>query len=115
MMIHQNMSREFVERWFSGTGWILTPEHGDFTGKPVGFHYHDVEEWLQVTEGKATFVSAGGMQYPLDVGDVLQIPRGEVHNVEIGPGGVDYQIWGPGAVPAANWENNLTDGDMDLT
>jgi hypothetical protein len=114
MKIYQNMTRELVERWFSGTGWVLSPEHGDFTGNPVGFHYHDVEEWLQVTNGKVTFVSAGGMKYLLDVGDVLQIPRGEVHDVEIGPDGVDYQMWVRVAVPEEKWETKLTDEDMNL-
>jgi hypothetical protein len=114
MKIYQNMTRELVERWFSGTAWVLSQEHGDFTGKPVGFHYHDVKEWLQVTKGKVTFVSAGGMKYPLDVGDVLQIPRGEIHDVEISPDGVDYQMWVPVAVPEEKWETKLTDEDMDL-
>src|SRR5262249_1230419 len=61
-----------------------------------------------------TFVSAGGMKYPLDVGDVLQIPRGEVHDVEVGPDGVDYQMWVPVAVPEEKWETKLTDEGMDL-
>ena len=108
MQIYSNMPLELVK------GWVPSDEHEDFTEKPVGFHYHDVEEWLQVTKGKVTFISAGGMRYPLDVGEALQIPRGEVHDVEIGADGVDYKMWVPVAVPSERWENKLSDEDMDL-
>jgi hypothetical protein len=45
MQIYSNMPVELVR------GWVPSDEHEDFTGKPIGFHYHDVVEWLQVTKG----------------------------------------------------------------
>src|SRR5258708_2418437 len=108
MQIYSNMCLELVK------GWVRSDEHEDFTGKPVGSHYHDVEEWLQVTNGKATFISAGGRRYSLGVGQVLQIPRGEVHDVmvETDPVGVDYEMWVP--VMPTPWQHDLTGEDMAL-
>ena len=63
------------------------------------FHYHDVEEWLQVRQGEMSFVSAKGHIYRVEAGRILEIPRGEVHRVEIGPSGVEYQMWLPVSMP----------------
>jgi hypothetical protein len=107
MKIYFNMPREFVD------GWAMSTERHD-AGEPVPFHYHDVEEWLQVQTGEICFVSAGGRDYRPSVGQVLQIPRGEVHRVEFGPNGVEYQMWVPVAVRDQDFAKLLNDEDVAL-
>jgi hypothetical protein len=61
----------------------------------VVYHYHNAEEWLEVTRGEITFYSLSGQSWPLGAGAVFRIPRGEVHRAEIGPGGVAYRMYLP--------------------
>jgi hypothetical protein len=80
------------------------PEHGvhhNF-GQNADFHYHEVEEWLEVTQGAFSFYPAGELVSPgtspitCKAGDKLHIPQGEVHRVEIvDPAGVTYTMWTP--------------------
>ena len=66
----------------------------------VNFHYHNVEEWLEILKGEMTFFSAADRhEFPLGEGQALHIPQGEVHRVEIGPGGVTYRMWTPVKLP----------------
>ncbi len=59
----------------------------------VPFHYHAVEEWLQVMHGALTFVAPGGAEIPVTTGQALRLPPGEVHRVDIGPDGTSYEMW----------------------
>jgi hypothetical protein len=93
--------------------WVASIEQHP-AGQQVPFHYHDVEEWLQVQQGEMSFVSAKGHVYRVGVGRALKIPRGEVHRVEIGPGGVEYQMWLPVGMPDAQFTNRLNDAELDL-
>jgi Cupin domain len=80
------------------SGWASTNQ----THSPrqnVDFHYHDVEEWLEVLRGEITFFTISGQQFRLTIGSVLQIPRGEVHRAEVGADGVEYQMLLPVTVP----------------
>jgi hypothetical protein len=79
----------------------------------VGFHYHDVDEWLEVMRGEITFFSISGQAWPLAVGNVFQIPRGEVHRADIGAGGVEYRMYLPLAMTGAV-ANRLSDDELDM-
>jgi hypothetical protein len=89
-------------------GWRATHERPE-PGARAGRHYHDVEEWLQVDRGDVTFRSAGEREYRLVAGQALHIPRGEVHRVEIGPDGVDYQMWIPVGQAMEPFQNVVDD------
>jgi hypothetical protein len=80
----------------------------------VEFHFHEVEEWLEVLEGDATFYSAGGRPFRVSKGKVLGIPQGEVHRVEIGPEGMWYRMWLPVAVSPQAFSIQLGDKDMEV-
>jgi len=105
--IYRGIPRELVEGWVS-----RTVRHE--AGQVVGFHYHDVEEWVQVVSGEMHFTSAGGREYPVHAGQALRIPRGEVHGAEVGPEGVEYRMCVPTAVPDELWENRLDADEMAL-
>ena len=76
------------------TGWRSQEvSHDPDDRRP--FHYHDVEEWLQVLRGDIRFFTEGEDEYPLRKDDVLRILPGEVHRAEIGPEGVTYRMWTP--------------------
>ena len=92
-------------------GWVASTERHE-PGEKVPFHYHDVEEWLQVQKGDIRFFSAGGREHHLGVGQALEIPRGEVHRVEIGAHGVEYRMWIPVDVREAGFANVL-DGEAE--
>lgn len=64
-------------------------------GEHVPFHYHDMEELLEVTLGALRFVTPGGREFPVTKGQALRIPPGEVHRVDIGPEGASYHMWTP--------------------
>jgi len=63
-------------------------------GEDADFHYHEVDEWLEVRRGGFAFYSAedllgSGEPITCTVKDVLHIPQGEVHRVKItDPAGV---------------------------
>lgn len=79
----------------------------------VGFHYHDVEEWLEVRRGKITFFSVSEQTWPVGAGGVLHIPRGEVHRAAIGVDGVEYQMYLPVA-PSTAFANRLAAEELAL-
>jgi hypothetical protein len=86
-------------------------------GQHVGYHYHDVEEWLEVLEGEISFFPVGELESAvvacaLVEGEVLKIPRGEIHRVEIGPHGVKYNMWVP--VYVEPFMNMLNDEEISL-
>jgi cupin domain len=80
--------------------------------EPVAFHYHDVDEWLQVLEGTITFFTAGERPYALGASDALSIPTGEVHRAEIGPGGAMYLMWLPVDMSGRTFQHTLDQEDM---
>ena len=73
----------------------------------VDFHYHDVEEWLEVLEGTITFFSACEQPYAPAVGEALNIQPGEVHRVELGPEKVKYRMWLPVDMSGKTFEHKL--------
>jgi quercetin dioxygenase-like cupin family protein len=84
----ESMPRNAVE------GWPLQ----NVTHPPleqVAFHYHTVEEWLEVKRGALSFVAPGGLEIRVAAGQSLRIPPGEVHRVDIGPEGTTYDMWTP--------------------
>lgn len=93
-------------------GWTSSHEIHP-AGQIVGFHYHGVAEWLEVQRGDITFFSISGEQWPLRVGSVLHIPRGEVHRAEIGADGVEYQMYLPVAL-RTGFANSLAADELDL-
>jgi hypothetical protein len=87
-------------------GWATSIERHD-PGKTYPFHYHTVEEWLEVRRGAICFFSASGCEYRLVEGMALWIPQGEVHRVEVGSNGVDYRMWTPVEVSDGPFAHNL--------
>lgn len=108
MKIYQNMPRELVD------GWPSEDVHHPRGSEPVGFHYHGVEEWLEVLEGTITFFTARERPYALVVGEALNIQPGEVHRVEIGPEGVKYRMWLPVGMSGKAFQQKLDQQDMAL-
>jgi hypothetical protein len=107
MKIYANMPRQIVD------GWISSTERRR-AGDKVEFHYHKVEEWLEVLTGDMSFFTLGQQQYHCRVGQVLNIPRGEVHRVEVGTNGVEYQMWLPVPASGESFEKLLARPDVDL-
>jgi hypothetical protein len=108
MNIHQGMPREMVD------GWPSEDVHHPPGSDPVHFHYHDVEEWLEVLEGTITFFTARERPYSPAVGQALNIQPGEVHRVEIGPEGVKYKMWLPVDMTGKTFQHKLDEPDMAL-
>jgi hypothetical protein len=74
-----------VDGW---PGELVPQDAGTFN-----YHFHDVEEWLEVQEGEIRFATLGGDQFRCVAGQALNIPLGEVHKVVIPKGGVVYRSW----------------------
>jgi len=106
--------------------WTLEEGVHHSFGQDADFHYHEVEEWLEVTQGAFSFYPAvdlvrPGMQPPGDPAsegqdskiickekDVLHIPQGEVHRVEINDSaGVTYKMWTP--IPSGSCFQRMLD------
>jgi len=90
---HESMPAGVVAGW-------TTREETHPPGERVDFHYHRVEEWLEVVRGGICFFTVGARDIskrgiPVSVGQALRIPPGEVHRAEIGPEGVNYRMWMP--------------------
>ncbi len=107
MKVYRNMPRELVDGWATS----IVSHAG---GQPFDFHYHEVEEWLEVLEGDICFVSAGGVEYPLFQNQALNIPQGEVHQVRVGPNGVKYNMWLSAEVSDEDFSKKLDDQDLSL-
>jgi len=106
MKTYSSMRDQFVH------GWDQTTE-SHLAGFRADFHYHDLDEWLEVVRGDITFFTLSGQAYRVGVGQALQIPRGEVHRVEVGPDVVDYRMWTP--VPAGgNFSKELSPQEVAL-
>jgi hypothetical protein len=102
--IHAGVPQELVD------GWEQSPQTPS-ANTAVDFHYHDVEEWLTVVRGEITFFTLADEPFPVEVGRVLRIPRGEVHRVEVGADGVEYRMFLPIAVSA--FVNELTPTELE--
>lgn len=107
MNIYDNIASDLVDGW-------PTYVQDRAGGQQLAFHYHDVEEWLEVLEGEIYFVSAGEREYRPLKGQALHIPRGEVHGAQVGPDGVEYRMWMPVEVPLETFANKLAPEDMSL-
>src|SRR5262245_30031643 len=82
---------------------------------PVEFHYHNVEEWLEVLEGAITFFTAADEpHYALAAGQALNIDPGEVHRVEIGKEGVKYRMWLPVQLSESTFQHRLDNEEVKL-
>ena len=108
MKIYQGMPRELLG------GWPSEDVHHPPGSEPVGFHYHDVEEWLEILEGTITFFTARERAHALAAGEALNIQPGEVHRVEIGPEGVKYRMWLPVDMSGKTFQRKLDEQDIDL-
>lgn len=82
-------------------------------GFRADFHYHDLDEWLEVINGDITFLTLSDQPYQVGVGQALHIPRGEVHRVEVGSEGVEYQMW-IRAPTVGTFSNQLTPEEVAL-
>lgn len=107
MKVYRNMPRELVDGWATS----IVNHAG---GQTFDFHYHEVEEWLEVLEGDICFVSAGGVEYPLFQTQALNIPQGEVHQVRVGPNGVKYNMWLSAEVSDEDFSKKLGNQDLSL-
>lgn len=106
MKSYPALARDLVD------GWAASTETHP-AGQWVDFHYHDVEEWLEVRRGDITFFSLSRQEWRLGPGSVLHIPRGEVHAAAIGADGVEYQMYLPVA-PTTGFANRLAADEIDL-
>ena len=95
-------------------GWPSEDVRHPPGSEPIDFHYHDVEEWLEVLEGTIIFFTARERSYALAVGEALNIQPGEVHRVEIGPEGVKYRMWLPVDMSGKIFQHKLDEQDIDL-
>src|SRR3954454_19077137 len=82
------------------TSWTKVSGVHHAHGQDADFHYHEVEEWLEVTQGAFSFYPAGHLVKPTtpilcNQGAKLYIPQGEIHRVEIDRAGVTYDMWTP--------------------
>jgi hypothetical protein len=93
-------------------GWSWEDVHHDPGSEP--FHYHDVEEWLEVRDGTITFYTADEKPYELAPRNALNIQPGEVHRVEIGPQGVAYRMWLPVDMSGKTFQHNIDEQDKAL-
>ena len=93
-------------------GWSSTIEAHP-ARQAVAFHYHDVDEWLEVLRGEITFFPLRGDGCRVAVGGALRIPRGEVHRADIGDDGVEYRMHLPVAIPA-DFGKRLTADEIAL-
>jgi hypothetical protein len=119
MELLDGVNQEDVEGWVSRN--VAHP-----TGQKVNFHYHEVEEWVEVLNGSMVFYSAGELcpggkqslrgeqKFHVDKGKVLRIPQGEVHRVEIGQGGVLYRMLLPADVGPAAFSRRLDREDIEI-
>jgi hypothetical protein len=112
MMRHAMHTHPAVPDEISRT-WLPSAPHHE-AGVRIGFHYHDVEEWLKVLHGDISFFTPGKLTYRIGVGQVLAIPRGEVHQVQVGSQGVEYEMWLPAPVPGQGFANHLNAQELDL-
>ncbi|NNC19326.1 cupin domain-containing protein [Corallococcus exiguus] len=59
-------------------------------------HYHQMDEWVRVTEGTIAFTGvANGQTLEAVAGDCIEIPAGHAHSVRVGASGVKYDMWTP--------------------
>jgi hypothetical protein len=93
--------------------WIPSAERHP-PGLRVGYHYHDAEEWLEVVQGEMTFITPGNQGYRVGVGEAFSVPGGEVHRVEIGLDGVQYQMWLPAPMSDGPFAHHLAAQQIDL-
>ena len=111
MKIYASMPRQIVH------GWVESDEVLEAKGQ-AGYHYHDVEEWLEVTSGDITFFTLTNQPCKPAVNQALQIPRGEVHRVEAGSKDVKYRMWvpkpGPLPDPGGNFAKTLHAEQVEL-
>ena len=75
--------------------WCEVVEHRAGSAYPA--HYHEMDEWLSVTDGDLTFTDTSDKTPPivLSKGDCLEIPAGDVHSVQVGASGAKYAMWTP--------------------
>lgn len=108
MQLHAALPDEITSSWIHASD----PHHPG--GEHKEFHYHEVEEWLKVLQGDIAFFSLGNLRYHVGVGQVLAIPRGEVHEVQVGPQGVTYEMWLPVPVPEEKFPEDLNAEEQSL-
>lgn len=107
MRKYMSMPRELVD------GWPTTVERHE-AGESAPLHFHQVEEWLEVQQGDVWFYSAGKREEYVGEGAALNIPRGEVHSVQVGPKGVEYRMWVPEQVADETFQQDLDAENLDL-
>lgn len=110
MKKYQTMPYQLVMSWP-----VSIEQHG--ANDEYGFHYHDVEEWLEVESGQICFMPATGKEEQsvwVSAGEALHLSQGEVHRVKIGPAGVTYKMWTPVEVPKNDFVHQLDDESLAL-
>jgi hypothetical protein len=107
MELRNSMNNEDVEGWISRNV-------AHTADQKIDFHFHELEEWVEVLDGSITFRSAGEQPFHVDKGKVLRIPQGEVHRVEIGGNGVLYRMWLPAEVSPAAFSRRLDRDDLEI-
>ena len=80
----------------------------------VDFHFHSVEEWLKVLSGSGSFYRVNGTEVLIVEGDILHIPQGEIHRVDVGPEGLLYEMYIPMEISSGSFSNPLDQREIQL-
>jgi quercetin dioxygenase-like cupin family protein len=102
MKLFDSIPRQAVEGW-------RARDVSHAAGEAVPFHYHSIEEWLEVNRGSLRFFTAGGQEFEVPNGRALQIPPGEVHRVDIGAEGVSYRMLTPDEPHDGSFSHQVSD------
>jgi hypothetical protein len=98
---------DYTESWISRK--VAHPKN-----LKVGFHFHNVEEWLKVLSGSGKFYRLDESEIPIGKGDILHIPQGEIHRVDVGQDGLLYQMYIPMEIGSGSFSNPLDQDEIQL-
>jgi len=99
MKLYARVPQDLVDSWEQSSQTLPS-------NQTVGFHYHDVDEWLTVVQGGITFFTLADELFHVEIGRALHIPRGEVHRAEADADAVECRMFLAGAIPT--FVNELT-------
>jgi hypothetical protein len=98
---------DYVQNWISRK--VAHPKN-----LKVGFHFHNVEEWLVVLSGSGTFYPLNESEIAIKKDTILHIPQGEIHRVDVGPDGLLYNMWIPKDISPNSFSHPLGNDEVQL-